>query len=94
MIEEFQAYIDDFVDRRLNDSVVHLIHHDEIYKKMQDESRTVQHNLLSKADEETQELFVKYEDVMNAQMSIRLRQIYRIGFKDAIKIIGSIEKAK
>ena len=94
MVEEFQEYIDDFMDRRLNDIVVGLSKKNEEFKKLQLQSREVQEKFIAKDNEELQGLFIEYEDVINAQMAIIYREIYMTGFKDAVKIGGIVEEMK
>ncbi|MFL0197764.1 hypothetical protein ACJDU8_19660 [Clostridium sp. WILCCON 0269] len=93
-MEEFQEFIDYFIDKRLNNISFNLNKKDNKYKKLEIQLLEVQDKLLSTIDEELQEPFVKYGDIINAQMAIMYREIYICAFKDALKSIGMIETIK
>ncbi|UZQ49943.1 hypothetical protein [Clostridium kluyveri] len=94
MMEEFQAFIDFFIDKRLNDISLGLDKKDENYKKLEIKLLEVQDKLISKADEGLQGLFVEYGDIINAEMAIIYREIYICAFKDALKSVGIFEGMK
>ncbi|WP_373844808.1 hypothetical protein [Clostridium sp.] len=94
MLEEFQEFIDFFIDKRLNDISLGLGKKDDNYKKLEIALLKVQDKLMSKADEKLQGIFVEYGDIINAEMAIIYREIYICAFKDALKFIGIIEGMK
>ena len=94
MLEEFQEFIDFFIDKRLNDISLGLGKKDRNYKKLEIALLEVQDKFINKAGEELQGLFVEYGDIINAEMSIIYREIYICAFKDALKAIGIIEGMK
>ncbi|WP_333887905.1 hypothetical protein [Clostridium sp.] len=94
MLEEFQEFIDFFINERLNDISLGLGKKDDNYKKLEIALLEVQDKLISKADEELQGLFVEYGDIINAEMAIIYREIYICAFKDALKAIGIFEAVK
>ena len=94
MLEEFQEFIDFFIDKRLNDISLGLGKKDDNYKKLEITLSEVQDKLISKTDEELQALFVEYGDIINAQMAVIYREIYIHAYKDALKTIGIFETMK
>lgn len=94
MLEEFQEFIDFFIDKRLNDISLGLGKKNDNYKRLEIALLKLQDKLISKADEELQGLFVEYGDIINAEMAIIYREIYICAFKDALKAIGIIEVMK
>lgn len=94
MLEEFQEFIDFFIDKRLNDISLGLGKKDGNYKKLEITLSEVQDKLISRTDEELQALFVEYGDIINAQMAVIYREIYICAYKDALKVIGIFETMK
>lgn len=94
MLEEFQEFIDFFIDKRLNGISLDLGKKDGKYKKLEIRLLEVQDKFINKADEELQGLFVEYGDIINAEMAIIYREIYICAFKDALKAIGIFETMK
>lgn len=94
MLEEFQEFIDSFIDKRLNDISLGLGKKDGNYKKLEVKLLEVQDNFMNIPDEELQKLFVEYGDIINAQMAIIYREIYICAYKDALKAIGIFETMK
>ncbi|APM39848.1 hypothetical protein [Clostridium kluyveri] len=94
MLEEFQEFIDFFIDKRLNGISLDLGKKDGKCKKLEIALLEVQDKFINKADEELQGLFVEYGDITNAEMVIIYREIYICAFKDALKAIGIFKTMK
>lgn len=92
MCEEFKEYINYFLDKRLNEIIVNLRKRDVDFNQMQIKSKKLQDELINKADEEIQQLFMKYEEENSEQMAILYSELYTQGFKDSIKIMEIIKR--
>lgn len=94
ILEQFQEFIDYFIDKRLNNISLNLNKKDKKYKKLEIQLLEVQDKLIRTIDEKLQDPFVEYGDIINAQMAIIYKEIYICAFKDALKSMGMIETIK
>lgn len=65
ILEEFQEFIDYFIDKTLNNISFNLTEKDENYKKLEIQLLEIQDKLIHTIDKRLQGPFVEYRDIIN-----------------------------
>ncbi|MBV4416107.1 hypothetical protein KM792_02635 [Clostridium tyrobutyricum] len=93
MDKDFEDTVKYFMERRISKILLNLKNNAE-YNELKIRSRNIENKIMNKLNSEEQNLFIKYEDILDEQLGIAMGKIYKTGFEDSIKIINGIKNIK